>query len=950
MQASKESIILEGFLEKKSPKAFLGRHMWQDRYFALWPHQLCYYKRKEDVGNEDLCLGFLLVENMSGVATNMAEKSATRFNIVLEGVERQFELKGASDVVARQWVDAVRDVLKLYGKKPISLAPNSPANAAGDRADAKFWKPSIHKKILMQRRQAISAETGAMATDAKTLASRRYEKTPDVTELIYQVIKHNLAFRIMDEAALRQVVSLMWAQEYKKDDVVIAENQPAFMFSVVISGALQAKSTQHHLGPLDIHAEYANGSAEPLSPASPVGGNNFWSTANQSAAANPVAGGGKFNSLQVTPSGFQGGPSAPASPMASAEMLTRGHSYGEVALLYDTMSTHTIRAVQNTLVYTMERLQYKRLIATASEQRFAQRVAFLRTTALLGQLPTQLLNQVAEALEERHFSRGEQIIREGEQGDAFYIIVSGQASAYKDGNEVHVFSRPGEYFGEHALIKNQQRGATITALTDVEVLFLTRSDFVDLMGRVEETFDKSGVRRYSLLNRELAITLVSPTHNADRVGFFHDEETSSGAAVAASPETGAAGDDDVPPPPPPPMESDNRNTAGSSEAAAGSASARVSALPALPALPSVPGTASGTKSVGGIRMHFGEQPAVPEQPEAEAAAVAAPAAAAKPVCQVQSLDDLRIIGTLGRGTFGHVQLVADKQEVTYALKAVNKNHVVRHNQIPHILNERAVMMELNHPFVVRLHRTLRDNNFLYFLLEPSMGGELFSILRARDHFDNATAQFYAAIVVSVFDYMHSKDTLYRDLKPENLLMDRDGYLRVTDFGFAKKTKDRTYTFCGTPDYLAPEIVASAGHHTGADWWTLGILIYEMLAGYTPFYDEAGPTQMYSKILAGKVLFPSSFSPAAQELIASLLQIKPTRRLGVLMGGASLIMRHAWFEGLDWTALYNKTITPPISVDIKDKFDLSHFDAYPEQDNGDEKFSVDPANPEWDHVF
>lgn len=244
----------------------------------------------------------------------------------------------------------------------------------------------------------------------------------------------------------------------------------------------------------------------------------------------------------------------------------------------------------------------------------------------------------------------------------------------------------------------------------------------------------------------------------------------------------------------------------------------------------------------------------------------------------------------------------------------------------------------------------RTQNFLYFLLEPSLGGELFSLLRNKDRFDSPTARFYAAIVVTVFQHMHSLDILYRDLKPENLLMGEDGYLRVTDFGFAKKTKDRTYTFCGTPDYLAPEIVASAGHHTGADWWTLGILIFEMLAGYTPFYDEQGPTSMYSKILSGKLFFPSTFTPEEQDLVASLLQTKPTRRLGVLLGGADLIRRHRWFEGLDWGKLMRKEIEPPVKMPVKDKYDLSNFDAYPEEAQTEDDFVVDPANPDWDTVF
>ena len=316
---------------------------------------------------------------------------------------------------------------------------------------------------------------------------------------------------------------------------------------------------------------------------------------------------------------------------------------------------------------------------------------------------------------------------------------------------------------------------------------------------------------------------------------------------------------------------------------------------------------------------------------------------------MKSLADLRVVGTLGRGTFGHVQLVADKAENTYALKAVNKSHVVRHNQVPHILSERAVMVELDHPFIVRLHRTMHDKSYVYFLLEPALGGELFSLLRIADRFDNDTARFYAAIVVVVFQYLHNKDILYRDLKPENLLIDPQGYMKFTDFGFAKKTKDRSYTFCGTPEYLPPEIISGSGHFRGVDFWALGVLIYEMLVGYTPFYDDAGPTQMYSRILAGKVVFPPGISPAAQDVIRGLLQPKPTRRLGVLLGGAEVIKNHPWFKGFDWAALINKTLPAPIQVNVKDKYDISNFDTYDEE-NEEEEDLVDPTNPDWDKVF
>jgi serine/threonine protein kinase len=211
-------------------------------------------------------------------------------------------------------------------------------------------------------------------------------------------------------------------------------------------------------------------------------------------------------------------------------------------------------------------------------------------------------------------------------------------------------------------------------------------------------------------------------------------------------------------------------------------------------------------------------------------------------------------------------------------------------------------------------------------LEPSLGGELFSVLRAKTFFDEHTARFFAAGVVLAFEYMHSKGIIYRDLKPENLLLDARGYLKITDFGFAKKVGDqRTWTLCGTPDYLAPEVVSGQGHGRGVDWWTLGILIYEMLASYPPFYDgiirsslpflcfyhmnssSSGwsliliedPMKTYAKIMHGQIAFPMHFSKQAVDLIRRLLHAKPTKRLGVLKGGARLVKDHLWFKGFDW---------------------------------------------------
>merc|ERR1712099_196304 len=197
----------------------------------------------------------------------------------------------------------------------------------------------------------------------------------------------------------------------------------------------------------------------------------------------------------------------------------------------------------------------------------------------------------------------------------------------------------------------------------------------------------------------------------------------------------------------------------------------------------------------------------------------------------------------------------------------------------------------------------KDDRFMYIIMEIIAGGELFVHLRRARKFSDEQSKFYAALTAAGFAHIHSKNIIHRDLKPENILMCQNGYSKLTDFGFAKiiEPGTRTYTLCGTPEYIAPEVLLNKGHGKPVDWWTLGILIYEMIVGYPPFVDE-DPMGIYQKILSGKIVFPKLFDKNAKGLVKRLLTADLGKRYGNLKDGVDDIKQHKWFSIISWDDL------------------------------------------------
>ncbi|GLI75682.1 cAMP-dependent protein kinase catalytic subunit [Penicillium ochrochloron] len=313
-----------------------------------------------------------------------------------------------------------------------------------------------------------------------------------------------------------------------------------------------------------------------------------------------------------------------------------------------------------------------------------------------------------------------------------------------------------------------------------------------------------------------------------------------------------------------------------------------------------------------------------------------------------SQEDFLLQRTLGTGSFGRVHLVQSKHNHRfYAMKVLKKAQVVKMKQIEHTNDERRMLNRVRHPFLVTLWGTWQDSRNLYMVMDFVEGGELFSLLRKSQRFPNPVAKFYAAEVTLALEYLHSHQIIYRDLKPENLLLDRHGHLKITDFGFAKDVPDITWTLCGTPDYLAPEVVSSKGYNKSVDWWSLGILIFEMLCGFTPFWDSGSPVKIYENILRGKVKYPPYLHDDAVDLLSQLITADLTKRLGNLHGGPEDVKNHAWFAEVTWDRLARKDIDAPYIPPIRGgQGDASQYDKYPEET---EHYGIDGEDA-YGHLF
>jgi len=502
-------------------------------------------------------------------------------------------------------------------------------------------------------------------------------------------------------------------------------------------------------------------------------------------------------------------------------------------------------------------------------------------------LETSQIKEIVDVMYPMEYAKGSLIIKEGDVGSIVYVMEEGKVEVSREGKFLSVMSA-GKLFGELAILYNCQRTATIKAATDCKLWAIERQCFQTIMMRTglirqsEYTTFLKSVPTFVNLPEETLIKIadvLEETHYREgeyiiRQGAMGDTFfiISKGRVKVTKKE--GAGEEKF-------IRNLHKGDFFGEKALSGEEvrTANIIADDTEGVICLVIDRDSFAQLIANleeIRKRYVDLPVRKQIIYEEFKSL--------------KLSDLRIIATLGVGGFGRVELVmisGDGKHRSFALKQMKKSQIVETRQQQHIMSEKEIMEESDSQFIVKLFKTFKDRKYLYMLMESCLGGELWTILRDRGNFDDATTRFYTSCVVEAFDYLHSRGIIYRDLKPENLLLDATGYVKLVDFGFAKKLQvgRKTWTFCGTPEYVAPEVILNKGHDISADYWSLGVLMFELLTG-TPPFTGTDPMKTYNIILKGidAIDFPRNITPRAKELIKKLCRDNSAERLGYQKGG------------------------------------------------------------------
>jgi len=649
--------------------------------------------------------------------------------------------------------------------------------------------------------------------------------------------------------------------------------------------------------------------------------------------------------------------------------LGAGDTFGELSLLYNCPRLASCLTGSNATLWRLHMKTFRAIMGghthkdptDGSGGSSFSRVNALKRVELFSNLDEAAISRIAHALIPVRFRKGELIGRKGEVGSNFIIIQAGEVILHNvgegDSQHKNVKLTTGTCFGERSLLTGEKSNFDATALSDTVIaLIMSKEQFENKLGPLQDLLDVS-----TLANLLLSIPIF-------RTSEFEQHEYYSMAKEATL----------------------SKFKKGYIIAKAGKPTQSCLYVVRHGKI-QISDEKKGTVNMFLHGDYFNDDLLQHDRSKGELISnktieviedaevsvlsqetiiriLGSTSRLGKPLPPISAkldrnmkLDDLRKERVLGLGAFGKVWLVQSKTtDAIYALKTLDKKQIIKHKLDKHVMREKNIMASVDHPFIINLITTFKDTQSLYLLINFIQGGELFTLVHKEesDGVDNDAARFYAAGVLESLSHLHKRNICYRDLKPENVLIDKDGYCILIDMGFAKVVLEKTFTMCGTPEYLSPELILHKGHNRGADDWAFGVLVYELIIGQSPFY-RPGTTQqsMYKRIVTGAFAFPDKYLhgidvvPDAQDLIKKLLARDPQDRLGIFANGDDDIKNHAWFEGIfDSDDLINKKIEAPWKPDIKDDKDASNFEDYSEESNRKAQWYPDELSPEQHGLF
>ena len=541
--------------------------------------------------------------------------------------------------------------------------------------------------------------------------------------------------------------------------------------------------------------------------------------------------------------------------------LSPGDTFGEVALLHSVPRSATVSAANcRAKVWALDRSTFKRILSEAAFRRREAHEALLKRVKLLEDLDDYGRKILADALVPCQFIEGEAIFRQGCRDEAtkFHIVERGVVSVRLSGGQEVNRLRAGQYFGEISVLTGSAPTATLVALTDVRTVSLDRAAFRRMLGDdvLSAMTEYASAYAYD----------EDPSAEVQGVGRVEDK-TEAKAKLKRSYLSGVM--------------------------------RRVR-------------DPTGARGRAAAAMRAGAR--------AEADAAAFMTWADEDGRSTVGAGDVTLHKELGVGMSGRVYLgKVTRTNAHCCVKVMQKKKVLRLDQAENIMRERELMRSFDTPFVMQSRCSFQDDDHLYLVMDFMPGGDLFQFLvngTERGSFPPAAARFYAAEVLLALEYLHARGFVYRDLKPENVLLDGEGHVKLADLGFCKPLEEgeRTYTTCGTSDYMAPEVMLSQGYGRSADYWAFGVFLYELLAGAAPFHAKTDSAR-HRRILTADLKFRADFHLHAKDLVSKLCVVDLSHRLGMQLRGIDDVKDHAfWID--DWDAVARRETKPPVKPEMR----------------------------------